>query len=172
MDISYRRKCLQNRAEALQRTPDSIVRALRERITVAHREHNSLSSIHKLPSELLANIFMLALKTRSGRFRDLHRFSSVSSTWNSVIRHTPALWATMTSVDSGALIKRALKLSQNAPLTILFDGVREGDYTLVASGYAPVAREVVIETDRLVSTDFRLGPVGPHTPEPRGASRR
>ncbi|KIO18671.1 hypothetical protein M407DRAFT_31682 [Tulasnella calospora MUT 4182] len=94
------------------------------------RKRNSLISIHRLPLELLQNIFHLVLFSSTGRrrsryFAQLTTLRSVSWLWRNMIQQTPSLWTQLSSTDQPAFISEALENSRESPLHLKYVGKSE-----------------------------------------------
>lgn len=108
-------------------TAQAVVDSLATHAAAVRRQRNSLSRVHKLPTELLTDIFEITLNlTLDGTFEDLLtsryqrllKLSSVSTAWNNVINHTPALWSIVDEYCPKRLLPTILQRSGKYPLEI------------------------------------------------------
>ncbi|KAJ7928849.1 hypothetical protein B0H13DRAFT_1597074, partial [Mycena leptocephala] len=77
---------------SLQSQIDALVEVSNyERNTVAALRH-LIAPIHKLPVELMAEIFLLAIRDDYTHIKDTFRISNVCSHWRQVADRTPRLW--------------------------------------------------------------------------------
>ncbi|KDQ09969.1 hypothetical protein BOTBODRAFT_190754 [Botryobasidium botryosum FD-172 SS1] len=85
---------------------------------------NRTAPIHRLPHEILSEIFQLADDRESftTMWRDphFHRVAGVSRLWRQVVRESPRLWKRIFPL-SGALVDRFIGQSRQVPLEISFD---------------------------------------------------
>ncbi|KAG8948247.1 hypothetical protein FRC04_009885 [Tulasnella sp. 424] len=87
---------------------------------VAHlkRYRNTLSSIHKLPTELLSSILLLSLDRRSYTLNALQKLGRVCKAWHKIVSDTPDFW---TRIDFNApphVLRLFLKKSKSIGLAI------------------------------------------------------
>ncbi|KAG9044446.1 hypothetical protein FS837_008119 [Tulasnella sp. UAMH 9824] len=82
------------------------------------REKNPLLPINQLPTELLVDIFIATIGAGSRRIYNLKVLASVAWRWDTTIKHTPMLWATLDSRMPPKLVKIAIQRSGDLPLTI------------------------------------------------------
>lgn len=78
--------------------------------------HNSILPIHRLPNELLINIFLLVI--RSGT--SLIKMSHVCYRWRAVALDCPALWTSI-HTDNGDCLKAHLRRSHTMAVDITWD---------------------------------------------------
>lgn len=77
------------------------------------------SSFHKLPTELLVDIFLDAIGGPAGwTLQKLHELAKVCKRWRDIILRTPHLWCTIQSWASPKYNDRVLKRNQWGPLMV------------------------------------------------------
>ncbi|KIO16056.1 hypothetical protein M407DRAFT_48920, partial [Tulasnella calospora MUT 4182] len=79
---------------------------------------NSLVPIHRLPTELLIDIFYASLETNSNRFRGLKTIASVAWLWHNIVKWVPELWAVLESRTPAEHLPIFLRRAGNFPLRI------------------------------------------------------
>ncbi|KAG9014346.1 hypothetical protein FRB94_012752 [Tulasnella sp. JGI-2019a] len=91
------------------------------------RSHNSLSVIHRLPTELLVAIFLQAIhipenelfsRKKSDGLHKLRNLAGVSSAWKEIVRACPDLWSVVDGRDTPHIWKAVLSLSKATPIMV------------------------------------------------------
>ncbi|KAG8906257.1 hypothetical protein FRB99_007319 [Tulasnella sp. 403] len=86
----------------------------RSRISQIKRHRNTFSLIHRLPVEVLVEIFRYAAQDESyagGRYLRLGDLSRVCTFWASIIERSPTLWTTIYINDDTRLIQKIISSS-------------------------------------------------------------
>ena len=93
---------------------DRDISGLEENIRALKSRRNELSSISRLPAEILCNIFFLGISWRPGSWTN---FSQVSQHWRSLALGAPELWTDI-PLNYHRWAQEMLKRSKKAKLTI------------------------------------------------------
>ncbi|TFK71020.1 hypothetical protein BDN72DRAFT_492270 [Pluteus cervinus] len=115
--------------EHAQRKIDVEILALQERIRSLRTARNALSSIHRIPPEVMTQIFLWYQRTYCGSLRYIsprffRHFSKwvqvthVCQHWRNIVHSSHHLYATI-STDNLPYAQEALKLSGSSPLTLI-----------------------------------------------------
>lgn len=83
--------------------------AVSDAMTRLERQRNSMAPIHRLPAELLAQIFLEAshpgfpdlFQEHDNYIECLHAFAQVCTSWAAIVRDTPSLW-TVVQLGTGS----------------------------------------------------------------------
>lgn len=132
---------IDGRVEALHLARASLNAKIDSMLIYEARRRNDLVPVHRLPVELLVEIFLYVVSEDQGpavdinftcsiNFVVLHGLAQVSVRWRNIIRTTAGLWNIIHCSKYSAYRDMALRLSGLAPLTILVGDV--GDPELVA----------------------------------------
>ncbi|KAG8852962.1 hypothetical protein FRB96_008481 [Tulasnella sp. 330] len=97
--------------------------ALNNRIYHLRHQRTALVLIHKLPVELLADVFRYVSgvdrrPARADTIESLHILAQVCTAWASVVKGSPALWTIVHAAHSQADWTNTLTLSNSHPLTL------------------------------------------------------
>ncbi|KAG8905369.1 hypothetical protein FRB99_009038 [Tulasnella sp. 403] len=123
----------------LEEALESLRLEVRTRVaTIQQRRNAMVPFCSRLPTELLANILLLACSvpdddiSKSIHHDRLHMFAQVSTLWKDVVCHTPRLWA---YIDSSPWPKMELCLrkSKDSPLTLRLGWREEAALPFLAS---------------------------------------
>ncbi|KAG8900706.1 hypothetical protein FRB99_005799 [Tulasnella sp. 403] len=115
---------METMTSVLEEALESLRFEVRTRIATIQKRRNALvPCFSRLPTELLADIILLACSVREGHipkytlYYRLYQFAQVSTLWHDVVRRTPRLWA---FIDSSHLptMELFLRKSKDSPLTI------------------------------------------------------
>ncbi|KAG8894793.1 hypothetical protein FRB99_000984 [Tulasnella sp. 403] len=113
---------LRQRARAVALAAVSLTTAASIQISSMNRRANAYALIHRLPVELLVNIFAHTLFSvpPESYFNRLYDLMRVCWLWAEIIRERPFLWSFVHASANWAVIQTALKRSQTAPLIVKF----------------------------------------------------
>ncbi|KAG8904527.1 hypothetical protein FRB99_001610 [Tulasnella sp. 403] len=110
---------------------------LQSRISQVKKRRNSLSIIHRLPIEILIEIFRSATHNLSvidsnqddptGYYQALGALSAVCTFWSSIIDQAPKLWAVVSDNLDPRLLHKVINRSGDHPLSLLIEQWQE-DY--------------------------------------------
>ncbi|KAG8897373.1 hypothetical protein FRB99_008198, partial [Tulasnella sp. 403] len=115
-DIGF--SVLDREIELLSETLCIVETQIQSRIFAAKKRRNSLPSIHRLPTEILVEIFNSVAK--DGRFyyyRWLGKLSLVCKLWATIIDQSPALWTEFDQYDP-RLVDKIIAKSGNCSLSL------------------------------------------------------
>lgn len=115
---------LDTRLQALALTRTAVDRLLKNHVSRIHHDRNSVSLIHKLPTELLVHIIQLSIVSSThnfdkSRYEKLQILSRVSSAWHAVIVDTPPLWSIIEDSDGAMVNSISLQRSAQHPLVVI-----------------------------------------------------
>ncbi|KAG8924555.1 hypothetical protein FRC02_010351 [Tulasnella sp. 418] len=91
-----------------------------DKIQALRHNRNSVALIHRLPFELLVNIFLLVQNSAKleEKYRALHQMAQVCCTWRDTILCNPRFWTYVSSQLPLFLNKQIIKRSKQVPLHI------------------------------------------------------
>ncbi|KAG8897644.1 rRNA-processing protein bfr2, partial [Tulasnella sp. 408] len=114
-----------NNLAAMKLTLDVLRKELGSQIVAARRRRNTLLSIFRLPPEVLVNIFHISLEshltcgiTNPPYLDRLKQLASVCSSWLTLARATPSLWAVLESSCPITFLPVVLRNSKHSLLNI------------------------------------------------------
>ncbi|KDQ09971.1 hypothetical protein BOTBODRAFT_502811 [Botryobasidium botryosum FD-172 SS1] len=116
------RGALDEEMRAIELVVDAVQAYAAKSLVNLRRRRNQLAPIHRLPHQLLSDIFYLAHfshNTNDNAMHDpfVHRFSTVSHLWRQTVEASPLLWTTLYP-RSGALLDHLLSRSCQALLDV------------------------------------------------------
>ncbi|KAG8892107.1 hypothetical protein FRB99_002958 [Tulasnella sp. 403] len=120
-DVEIGLRELDSHIKAMSNTFRIVKSHFQSHISQMKRHRNTLSLIHRLPIEILVEIFRHVTKDgfyTSRRYLRLGDLSRVCALWGRVIEQSPTLWTTIWTNDDTRLIKKIISRSGNHPLSI------------------------------------------------------
>ncbi|KAG9042283.1 hypothetical protein FS837_011052 [Tulasnella sp. UAMH 9824] len=114
-----------NNLAAMELALEAIKKEFGSQFVVARQKRNALLPIFQLPSEVLVNIFHICLEshltcgvTKPPYLDRLKTLASVCSSWLTLVRSTPSLWAVLESSCPITFLPVVLRNSKSSPLNI------------------------------------------------------
>ncbi|KAG8896376.1 hypothetical protein FRB99_008921 [Tulasnella sp. 403] len=105
--------------ELLSETLRTVEARIQSRIFAAKKRRNSLCFIHRLPIEVLAEIFKIAVEDPFGsHYPWLAEMSRVCTLWATAIHQTPGLWTVLFDRYDLRLVNNIIAKSRNCPLSL------------------------------------------------------
>ncbi|KDQ09978.1 hypothetical protein BOTBODRAFT_36597 [Botryobasidium botryosum FD-172 SS1] len=110
------RKAVDEEMRAIELVTEAVKAYAAKSLVNLRRRWNQVAPIHRLPHQLLSDIFYLAhYSASSDPF--VHRLSTVSHLWRQIVEASPLLW-TIIHPRCGVLVDHLLARSCEAPLSI------------------------------------------------------
>lgn len=113
---------LQLRLQVHQCALSSVQHLLSRSIAELAQQHNALRPFHRLPTEIVVEIFRISAADHQERGSPLHQIMllrCVSATWRAIIDSTPALWTTITTAAPSVLVTTALEKSNGLHIHVV-----------------------------------------------------
>ncbi|KAG8899243.1 hypothetical protein FRB99_006844 [Tulasnella sp. 403] len=145
--------------DLLFQTISTVVAQFRSRIAQGIKQRNRLSLIHRLPIEVLIEIFgHTAWRHNADHcyYRQLARLSRVCTFWAAIIRQTPTLWTTIHEHNALHLVETIIARSRNCPLLVYASG--RGCRCLPALPIKSLLRLLHPQIHRLKVAEFVVDP--------------
>ncbi|KDQ19631.1 hypothetical protein BOTBODRAFT_62937 [Botryobasidium botryosum FD-172 SS1] len=118
------RQNIDREIDAMELAAQAVKEHTSKSLSDLRQRRNQFAPIHRLPPELLSEIFKLVMFSdsyfgmKTPHLRR-HTLSSVSRMWRRVVEENPMLWTDITPI-SGSFVDRLLSRSKKAPINIRF----------------------------------------------------